>query len=322
MNIEQVVGVAGYQNIQLLRDGKVVFETGFQKNMILDTWFDRVLTNGNSQTLELGASFCAVGTGTTAVNPTQTSLVSFLAIKAGNNGFDYGYDGLVDGVPTGWAERRFDFAQGAVVGNIAEVGTGMQFSPNSSTPLLTRALILDTNNNPTTISVTADDQLRIIHRIYTRWNPTPVTGSFQITSQGNTVTHNFDLRFIVRASDQPGRYSFVDISSRNYRDGSFMSSPTLCETLTHSNSFDSPTTNNTQSTGGMGISAFNFVKNGLTLTATAEIPVGVGNFAQGIGGMVFNQVLGCSYAISFSPRIPKTNLNKFRYTVSVTFARI
>lgn len=324
MNITQNVGVRGEQNLQVLKDGVVVRETGFQPNLILDEWFTRILTQGNAGSIDAYASArCVVGTGTTAPNPTQTTLVSFLAAASGSIAdFSNGSNGIVSNYKEVWSQRVFNFAEGAVVGNIAEVGTTAFAGglPNASTTLLTRALVLDVNGNPSTISVTAAEQLRVIHRLVTRLSNVPVTGSLSLTTGGVTNTYNYDLRI----EDTPGnwgRYGFLD--NPGYRNGIAGRAEFVYQNLTQNPDTANASTSGTSVNVGQSASPqstlISVVKTGLSVAITWEIPASNGNIAGGFQGMR-GATLG--WAVAFNPRIPKTNLNKFRYTITFNFTRI
>lgn len=326
MNIVQDIGFRGEQNLQVLRDGVVVRETGFQPNLILDEWFTRLLTPGNSGNLNgYSSSRCAVGTGTTAPNPTQTNLVSFLAGASGSNtDITVGSNGVISNYKELWIQRIFNFAEGAVVGNVAEVGTTIDnIVPIASTPLLTRALVVDVNGNPTTIAVTAAEQLRVIHRLYTRLSNVPVTGTLSLTTGGATNNYNYDLR-LDDSANQWGRYGFLDAPS--YRDGFPGRGETVHQTMSQNPNLAAPTTSGTSVQIGNGAAVsqtlISRVKTGLSIAITWEIPATSGNIAGGFEGIKGGSWASTDWSLTFSPKIPKTNLNKFRYTITFNFARI
>lgn len=326
MHIVHDIGVRGEQNLQVLRNGVVVRETGFHPNMILDEWFTRVLTPGNVGSIDgYQNSRCVVGTGTTAVNPSQTSLVSFLAGAYGSNiDVTFGSNGIISNYKEVWIQRIFNFAEGAVVGNIAEVGTSIASgAPNSSMPLLTRALVVDIGGNPTTIAVTAAEQLRVIHRLVTRLSNVPVTGTLSLTTGGVAANYDYDIRFDDGANNA-GRYGFVD--TPGYRSGIAARAETVHQNMSHNPNLVAPTVSGTSVTvgNGAGVSQtlISQVKTGLSLSTTWEIPSGSGNISGGFQGMRGGSFSSNTWALTFSPRIPKTNLNKFRYTITHNFARI
>ncbi len=326
MNINRDVGVRGEQNLQVLRNGVVVRETGFHKNLILDSWFTRILTPGNVEQIDgYSNSKCAVGSGTTAPNVTQTTLTSFMAAAVGiNSDITVGSNGIVSNYKEVWVQRVFNFAEGGVVGNVAEVGTTISSTlPNSGTTLLTRALVLDVNGNPTTIAVTAQEQLRVIHRLYTRLSNVPVTGTLSLTTGGSTVNYDYDLRLNDAAATW-ARYGFLD--SPAYKAGTAGRAETVHQNLAHNVNLAAPTVSGTSVTVGNGGATpqtlVSVVKTGLSVAITYEIPASNGNIAGGFQGMKGGSFSSMEWGVSFTPRIPKTALNKFRYTITFNFVRI
>lgn len=326
MNINRDVGVRGEQNLQVLRNGVVVRETGFHKNLILDSWFTRILTPGNVEPTDgYSESKCVVGSGTTAPNVTQTTLTSFMAAAVGSNSdVSVGSNGIVSNYKEVWVQRIFNFAEGGVVGNVAEVGTTINSTlPNSGTTLLTRALVLDVNGNPTTIAVTAQEQLRVIHRLYTRLSNVPVTGTLSLTTGGNTVNYDYDLR-LNDPSSTWARYGFLD--SPRYKTGVAGRAETVHQNLSHNANLAAPTVSGTSVIVGNGATPsqtlVSVVKTGMSVAITYEISASNGNIAGGFQGMKGGSFSSTDWSVSFTPRIPKTALNKFRYTITFNFVRI
>lgn len=161
MNVNLGVSKAKGEFKVVLRDknGKVTKETSWNNNLLLDKFFT---------SLNWGR-YCYVGTGSTAPLPTDTKMAALLgapvslhsiagsaAIEAGGSDAD-GYTYV-----SGSSVFRWDI--GTIVGNISEFG--ISDSSNTTTyTLYVRSLIKDTNGDPTTITVTADDQLEIWWRL-------------------------------------------------------------------------------------------------------------------------------------------------------------
>jgi hypothetical protein len=83
-----------------------------------------------------------------------------------------------------WVSRitNHQFAIGAVVGTIAEIGIGL------NDPLFSRSLIKDEAGNPTTLTLTAADQLFVLydHRLYV--DADPVAIAFEANGEAQTGT--------------------------------------------------------------------------------------------------------------------------------------
>jgi hypothetical protein len=170
MNIE--TKVKGIINIQVKRNGVVRHDVTFE-NLILDTFFARFAANNTL--IAPSAMQCRIGTGTTTPANGDTALVSQIATRTQTGNFDVA--GALD-VPNNRhivsVVRQFEFVQGTVVANLAEIG--FEFAPGSggisAGSLNSRSLTKDSFGTPTAIPVTADDQL-IIN--YTLRAITPLT---------------------------------------------------------------------------------------------------------------------------------------------------
>lgn len=158
MNIQTGGKVSGVYGIKVLRnagtDKEHLEDFGESPNMLLDGFFER-FSSGN---LDSYRWYMFVGTGTTPVDATQTQLVS----QVGNN--DQMVPRTNDNVKVGndyiastRAVAEWDI--GDIVGNISEVGVRLGARMGSTVD--SRALIVDSQGNPTTITVTAEDKLVI-----------------------------------------------------------------------------------------------------------------------------------------------------------------
>lgn len=169
------MGLSGMYRVYL--NGKPAGVARDHPNLITDAGLDR-LFNGS-------LLFAYVGTGNTPPAVTDTALQNPLASTSTNSptGTIQTYGGTS---PNEYVQCVFGkrFPQGAVVGNIAELGFGW------SGGLYSRALILDGGGSPTTIAVTSADTLDIeyVARLY----PTPSDVSGTITISG--VDYDYTLR--------------------------------------------------------------------------------------------------------------------------------
>lgn len=152
-------GVAGFINIQVKHADGTMSETGWFKNLILDTFFDRYAANS---TIISNSITCRVGTGVTPPANTDTTLVSQVATKVRTSGSDV--LGAIDAPNNRVVAKsinQFIFNVGEVVANLNEIG--FEFAPGSggvSSGLLnSRSLTKNSMGVPTTITVTSSDQL-------------------------------------------------------------------------------------------------------------------------------------------------------------------
>ena len=155
------------------------------ENLILDAGLNRL---GSNQSIFDGA---CVGTGNTAPANSQTSLASMLRVTttqqdrielAGSTTAPY------------YAEGRiiYRFAAGTAAGNLSEVGLGWDANAGANTMggLWCRALIKDSQGNPTTITVLADEVLDIVYTLQLHPPTSDATGTFNLSG----VAYQYTLR--------------------------------------------------------------------------------------------------------------------------------
>lgn len=138
---------------------QVVKDTGFFNNLITNTGMNRIgeVTTEASDSIVSFRNLCGrfvVGSGSAEPQFTDTALQNPVAFAPGvpslvNESSNY---------ERGWYEItvQYQFGQGQAAGNLSEIG--IQYA-NASGPLWSRALILDAQGNPTTITVLPDDFL-------------------------------------------------------------------------------------------------------------------------------------------------------------------
>src|SRR5690554_1835389 len=138
---------------------QVVEDTGFFDNLITNTGMNRVgeVTTNSGNTLNGFIALCGrfvVGSGSAEPQFTDTALQNPVAFASANPVLD----NESSSYERGWYEItvRHQFGQGEAAGNLSEIG--IQHT-SSSGPLWSRALILDGQGNPTTITVLPDDFL-------------------------------------------------------------------------------------------------------------------------------------------------------------------
>lgn len=171
------IGFRGLYRATVRRHGKVIATR---------EWFDNLITDAGLESLgEAKASFryCMVGTGNTAPANGNTTLQAQVASLDYVSASGTSSGGVVtSGTRYGWERRTFPFAQGAVTGNIAEVGIGW-----STTAVFSRSLV-----SPA-ITLLSIDQLTITYeiRMYV-----PIEGTADVT--GSVVidgtTYNYTVR--------------------------------------------------------------------------------------------------------------------------------
>lgn len=164
------VGVRGWIEAKLInREGKVVHEHT-QSNLILDRGLDFIMAWLYVYNM---LSYIAVGTGSTAPNPTQTALANEIARTNATLGLGEGLWGTVlgDGHYRLSRTRAFDYNQAN--GNLTEFGGSDSSSPGAG--VLTRELFRDANGNPIVITKTSNERLVITYHIEVKLSPTVAT---------------------------------------------------------------------------------------------------------------------------------------------------
>ena len=163
----------GKYNLVITRPDNTVIETGWFDNLVLNSGLDMV------GTAYAPFVYCQLGTGSSTPVATQTTLDASVA-----SAYGYVSTNVNSGAPNYSAvvTYEYSFAQGAVVGNMAEIGIG----PGSTGTLFSRALISN-SSGPTTITITAIDQLTVYYQLTITPTITDQTGSFLLS--GNNVNY-------------------------------------------------------------------------------------------------------------------------------------
>lgn len=306
------IGVAGYFTFFL--NGEKVYEAP-SKNLITNFGWDRLFNI--DEALLVGSTVLQLGTGNTPPAYTDTALVSLLASLTGAsaNTAVNGTDTI--GVYRG-ARYTYSFAQGAVVGNVAEVG----WKPASADASLTsRSLVKDGLGNPAVITVTAIDQLTVTYETRFYLNRT-LTNSGTVTVAGVPTSYTIMAAADDVASNPAGRVL-------GYRVGAVSVTP-------HGTGFTMGAVGTNPSGGAgtlvaLGLSGVVVNSATNTQTFTFTFSTAQGNTAGGILGLRITHAgatvgslhgqLG-TYKVSFSPAIPKDNTKTCAFTLTITFTRL
>lgn len=142
--------ISGEFVLQARKRGRVVRERKF-KNLITNLGMNR--WGGHSGTPPY--RYCHVGVGTATPNVTDTQLATFVASSASG-----GSDTTSSLSESPYYSQRiitYIFAEGAYDGNLTEIGVAAGTSSDSG--LFSRALILDSEGNPTSFPIASDEQL-------------------------------------------------------------------------------------------------------------------------------------------------------------------
>jgi len=308
IHINTKVALSGEYRLVVKRNGEEI-DTGWFKNLILNQGLDQLGTDN-----EVLAGYARVGTGTTAPAFTDTTLEAQVA--ASESGPD---DTTIvnSGAPnyTTLTTYEYTFTQGAVVGNISEVGVGWA---TTGATLFSRALIVDNVGTPTTITLTSIDQLIIYYRLNASQPTTDTTTSVTISS----VSYPYTIRTgnaasfaNIGATFQYG-YGFTKLNGVTlYGDDAALGA--ITGTL-------SGTPIASSGSGGFTFTYPAYTPGSYYRDSTFSVAVGTGNAVGGIGGIqltwgAYNSSL--QNQIVLPTPIPKTNTQVLTITQRFTWAR-
>lgn len=169
-------------------DGIVKTDTGWFPNLITNQGLDWFGAAPAGYPADSMSKFAAVGTGNAAPTFADTTLTAAMTPAAVATGSVATY---VSGPPAYYSiVYSYQWAAGAIVGNIAEVGIGGLVNPNApytgTVALFSHALILDSGGNPTTISVLSTDTLSVSYEARLYLNITDT--NYSLTIDGTTYS--------------------------------------------------------------------------------------------------------------------------------------
>lgn len=270
---------------------------------VLADWFDNLITNNGLNLIGSSVSggyllYCQVGSGSTAPANGDTALVSRIS---GTNTSTSTSSGNQSTEPYFcWRRRTYRFSAGQAAGNISEVGVG----PATTGNLFSRALILDGDGDPTTITVLSDEVLDVTYelRVYpptVDWEDTvSISGvSYDLIGRASEVTTghwNISAGGSAMTASVPTAYNGTIGSITGSPSGSF-SAGTSVSTQSYSSG-----THQKDAIGSWGLSNGNLA-GGIT---AIDIAFGFGMYQFGI-----------------DPAIPKTSSTVLDLTFRISWAR-
>ena len=188
------IGMAGeFRCVVKREDGSIKIDTGYQKNLILDQGLDYF---GSDERNYSFINACVVGTGNSIPKVTQTKLDNIIGYASLVNAVDKNdYDVVRDGNLYKTSRECIYSIKDLDNVNITEVGLASRVSSDTDYSLNTRALIKDSNGNPTTITVLSGEQLDIYYKVWRIFDLTDKTGTFNLLDgMGGSVAYNYKTR--------------------------------------------------------------------------------------------------------------------------------
>ncbi len=306
------VGLAGEYMIEVRgADGSIRHQTD---------WFDNLITNQGMDRLGgIAAVFsrAMVGTGTVAPAYTQTTLQSSLATTT-----SFSSTATNSGAPLYQTQHlfTFTFTQGAVVGNITEVGVGWD-----ATNVFSRALIVDGAQSPISITLTSIDQLTVYYRLTIRPVLTDTSGIVTISG--------VDYSYVGRLSQASSFFTNSGQFYSNLYDGNSFSQLALGWTTNSVVVYGAGSTLGTiTSNAPTGTAASTnasatyipYAAGSYYRDTTFTLSSSTGNAAGGIGAirLYFGNTAYAAFQYSFSPVIPKDNTKTLSMTFRFSWTRL
>lgn len=294
-------GFAGYIQITVTdKDGNVSYDGKPFKNLLTDLLLNSALNSTSPATM---TSYCGVGTSATAPAVTDTAL----GAQVGNRITVAGaYSTGASPTYISTLDRTFSFAQGAITGNIAEVGF---FSNATGANCGSRALIKDSGGTPTTLTIISTDTLTI--RYFLRYVPNIAGGSGTHVISGT----NYAYTWLPKLSSAQHAYSNPLSYSVTYLVGFAHETQTIPSPGNEAN----PSLGDTSTVWGT------YVNGTFYRDVTTTYAIGAGNHATGIGLISLAagaQNYESGFYFSYTPKIPKDNTKTLALTYRVSYSRV
>jgi hypothetical protein len=327
-------GISGYYTFhKKLPNGDLMplLDGAKSKNLIVDQWLNAYKSFVNSQVSPsntVSASSAgiysimtrvAVGTGSTAPTVNDTGLVSTLASKTENNDTTvsntYSYDSDTDTFEFVHS-KSFPFPLGGVVGNISEVAV-FSNSTTSTTynTLVSRALIVDSLGDPSTITLTAEDQLVVT---YTMVLQVPRTISFNFSY--NAVDYVLEGKLSTTNPDTGTGFSRLLASSAASVIAKLSRSTDVSYPSATANGLNNNTGGWTSLTGAAGISLVTPLNPSSVRKTRIRFPLASSNYTEGIKCFALSNTSG--WMFKFTPAFPKTANEILEIEFATDFVRL
>ena len=277
--------------------------------------FRNLITNGGLDrpgTSSLCFNYCKVGSGNQTPRYTDSTLQTFVAVSA--QGSPQNNTG--PGVAPYYVERTvvYTFAQGAA-GNLQEIGTSWTSAGGGD--LFSRALILDAEGDPTTITVLADEILEVTYKFryyVAEADKTGTVNGYDYTLRAANATQ-------INASESAGGPGSWGLASYGFLGGvastyGFPASEVYAGAI--GTITGNPSGATSRDTGRTSIGSYgsgNYYRD-----FTCSYGLAAGNVAGGIMSIRAAHYVG-SIQVQFDPVIPKDNTKLLTFTFRHRWAR-
>lgn len=324
MKIKVQAGAVGhFRNVEVLdKNGAVKFQTGEFPNLITDQGLSRLYSTavGDYEVF----SYMKASSDSSSPQEQDTTLPGLLGSVR-----DTGDGVLSRNVAEGYVSKTFTwtFPVGAVVGNVSKLATGWQ---GSNTGNFSIALIRDTQGNPTSITVLADEQLRVTWELRLYWPTEDVIGT--LVNEGNRGgSFNYTVRASLVSGGSLEPWAIGDRRRSNLHIGGDVgtSSQGHFTSIYYGETTLGPITGVPSSVGeNVAQGAYSsLTSSSPSARGTFRLAPAQGNSPLGIGGMRFGtgaqsfRKIGCHFQVKFDPPIPKTALDVLEIDVQASVYR-
>lgn len=306
------IGLQGFFTVELIasKTGEVLKRLEFP-NLIMDGGLAAIPTG---ETLAGMTTWFGVGTGTAAPSVSDTDLDTPMMHMVGstptpdrtnNSGGFTDVTGFNASPEYFYHRRTRTFLESIGNGALTEIGL---YRTNFGGVMFARQLFRDSGGNPVVITKTNQEQLRVTYELRVIPPQSDVTGTFSVRS----VTYDYTIR--VAALAQWGQVYGNFIGG----DGQAITEDNTLEARTDG---FTPTPTSVSSQDIVPVTATS-----RDTVAKYEPPTAV--FSTGIGGCAFCALTSTGFNVTFglravwSPKIPKTTLQRLTLTTRVTWGRV
>ena len=295
-------------------NGDIRLETDWFDNLITNNGLDELITlNGSGSSW---ARYCRIGSGSTTPSFTDVALDSQYASTGTIQTRTISY---VTGPPAHISHTvvyRFDAIGAGVTRTITEIGV----SSGSATPLISRALILDTSGNPITITMIEGEVLDATYQY--DYYFALMTNDYTQTITIDSVTYTVTWRASSTSSSSYAQFGAADTGSN-----STLSPQSGYYAYFHSGTIGAVTTTPSGTASASITSvASTYATGSYQRTFTWSLGLNDANYVGGIGAVRFNNTGITSYntmryQCGFSPNIPKTENDTMKISATISVAR-
>ena len=316
------MGIAGeFRCVVKRADGSTKIDTGYQKNLILNQGLD-FFGGGNGYNM---MNYCVIGSGNSQPNYTQNKLdATIIGVTGTSWSYKNDYNAATDGdLYKVNRVNKYSFS-GLNNINVSELGLASTYSNATTYFLCTRALIKDSQGNPTTITVLNGEVLEIYYKLWMVSDVTDITGSLNVLDGiGGITAYNYKQRLASvgwNNSFASSIGSTIDILSSDYNNGK---SSLFLYTDDLQNHLGQPSSANSLSSSNITTQKSSYVSGSYKIRLTINIPISSGNGA--LRRILFATSMG-TFQIRFGrvsddAPITKTNTQTLTVPVEVSWGR-